>query len=139
MASVKRSDIERTERQSASLKRELRLPDLVLLQVLLIVGLPWIGYAAKLGGSHVVLWMAAIALFYFPLAGTVIYLSRRFPVIPQASVRCGAAQAALGQLQESRMVMLCTGWQGISVTYTRWATGCSIVSPSCCEATRGDS
>ena len=33
---------------------ELRLPDLVLLQVLLIVGLPWIGYAAKLGGSHVV-------------------------------------------------------------------------------------
>lgn len=80
MASVKRSEIERTERQSASLKRELRLPDLVLLQVLLIVGLPWIGYAAKLGGSHVVLWMAAIALFYFPLAGTVIYLSRRLPL-----------------------------------------------------------
>src|SRR5436305_3652137 len=72
--------IELTEQQSASLKRELRLPDLVLLQVLLIVGLPWIGYAAKLGGSHVVLWMAAIALFYFPLAGTVIYLSRRLPL-----------------------------------------------------------
>src|SRR5450759_189175 len=80
MASVKRTEIERTERQSASLKRELRLPDLVLLQVLLIMGLPWIGYAAKLGGSHVVLWMAAIALFYFPLAGTVIYLSRRLPL-----------------------------------------------------------
>src|ERR1022692_1473979 len=80
MAPLKRSEIERTEQQSASLKRELRLPELVLLQVLLIVGLPWIGYAAKLGGSHVVLWMAAIALFYFPLAGTVIYLSRRLPL-----------------------------------------------------------
>ena len=80
MASEKHSEIARTQEQSASLKRELRLPDLVLLQVLLIVGLPWIGYAAKLGGSHVVLWLAAIALFYFPLAGTVIYLSRRLPL-----------------------------------------------------------
>jgi len=78
--SYERSQIERTEQQSASLKRELRLPDLVLLQVLLIVGLPWIGYAAKAGGSHVVLWLAAIALFYLPLAGTVIYLSARLPL-----------------------------------------------------------
>jgi len=62
------------------LARELRLPDLVLLQVLLIVGLPWIGYAAKLGGSHVWLWAAAILFFYFPLAGTVILLSRRMPL-----------------------------------------------------------
>ena len=62
------------------LARELRLPDLVLLQVLLIVGLPWIGYAAMLGGSHVWLWAAAIAFFYFPLAGTVILLSRRMPL-----------------------------------------------------------
>src|ERR1035437_9977516 len=69
MASLKRSEIERTERQSASLKRELRLPDLVLLQVLLIVGLPWIGYAAKLGGSHVVLWMGGLARFFFPPGG----------------------------------------------------------------------
>ena len=80
MASPKRGEIERTEQHSAGLKRELRLPDLVLLQVLLIVGLPWIGYAAKLGGSHVVLWLAAIVLFYFPLAGTVIYLSRKLPL-----------------------------------------------------------
>src|ERR1035438_925554 len=76
----KDSEIARTEAQSASLKRELRLTDLVLLQVLLIVGLPWIGYAAKLGGAHVALWLAAIAFFYFPLAGTVIYPSRRLPL-----------------------------------------------------------
>jgi amino acid transporter len=78
--SAERDLIARAEAQSASLKRELRLTDLVLLQVLLIVGLPWIGYAAKLGGSHVVLWLSAIAFFYFPLAGTVIYLSRMLPL-----------------------------------------------------------
>jgi len=78
--SAERDQVARTEARSESLKRELRLPDLVLLQVLLIVGLPWIGYAAKLGGSHVMLWLAAIAFFYFPLAGTVIYLSRKLPL-----------------------------------------------------------
>lgn len=75
-----RDEIARTQARSASLKRELRLTDLVLLQVLLIVGLPWIGYAAKAGGAHVVLWLLAIPLFYLPLAGTVVYLSRRLPL-----------------------------------------------------------
>jgi len=74
------AEIARTAANSASLTRELRLTDLVLLQVLLIVGLPWIGYAAKAGGEHVVLWLLAIPLFYLPLAGTVIYLSRRMPL-----------------------------------------------------------
>src|SRR5262252_7098253 len=73
-------EIARAEAQSASLRRELRLSDLVLMQVLLIVGLPWVGYAAKIGGAHITLWLSAIALFYFPLAGTVIYLSRRLPL-----------------------------------------------------------
>jgi amino acid transporter len=73
-------DIARTKAQSDSLRRELRLTDLVFLQILLIVGLPWIGYAAKLGGAHFSLWLLAILLFYFPLAGTVIFLSRRLPL-----------------------------------------------------------
>ena len=73
-------EIARTKARSASLARELRLTDLVLLQVLLIVGLPWTGYAAKVGGAHVALWLLAIVLFYFPLAGTVIFLSRRLPL-----------------------------------------------------------
>ena len=68
------------EPQQHELARELRLADLVLLQVLLIVGLPWIGYAAKVGGSHVWLWLAAIVFFYFPIAGTVILLSRLIPL-----------------------------------------------------------
>jgi amino acid transporter len=75
-----REEIARTQARSASLTRELRLTDLVLLQVLLIVGLPWIGYAAKAGGAHVVLWLLAIPLFFLPLAGTVVYLSRRMPL-----------------------------------------------------------
>jgi glutamate:GABA antiporter len=72
--------IAKAQQQSAALRKELRLTDLVLLQVLLIVGLPWSGYAAKLGGSHVWLWLAAIVFFYIPLAGTVIFLSRRLPL-----------------------------------------------------------
>ena len=80
MQAAGKGEIARAESQSASLRRELRLGDLVLLQVLLIVGLPWIGYAAKAGGAHVVLWLAAVPLFYLPLAGTVIYLSRRMPI-----------------------------------------------------------
>ena len=77
---TEKEGIARTQQQSASLPKALRLGDLILLQVLLIVGLPWIGYAAKVGGTHVVLWLLAAALFYLPIAGTVIFLSRRLPL-----------------------------------------------------------
>src|SRR5580698_5437335 len=80
MAALDQREIARTRERSAGLSRELRLTDLVLLQVLLIVGLQWIGYAAKLGGAQAGLWFLAIALFYFPLAATVIFLSRRLPL-----------------------------------------------------------
>jgi len=62
------------------LKRELRLTDLVLLQVLLIVGLSWVGSAAKEGSTHVLLWLAGILFFYLPLGAVVILLSRAIPV-----------------------------------------------------------
>src|ERR1017187_9578172 len=77
MASRDQSEIARTQARSASLTRELRLTDLVFLQILLIVGLPWTGYAARLGGAHFAVWLLAILLFYFPLAATVTFLSRR--------------------------------------------------------------
>jgi len=57
---------ERLEQRSAVFKKELGLTDLALTQVLFIVGLPWIGVAAKQGSSHVVLWLLAMALFYAP-------------------------------------------------------------------------
>jgi amino acid transporter len=62
------------------LRRELGLTDLALTQVLFIVGLPWVGVAAKLGTAHVVFWLAAIVLFYIPSAAVVVYLSRIMPL-----------------------------------------------------------
>jgi amino acid transporter len=68
------------EAHSASLKKELGVRDLVLTQILFIVGLAWIGVAGKLGPSHVVLWVLAIVLFYLPSAAVVIYLNRLMPL-----------------------------------------------------------
>jgi len=61
------------------LKRELGLWDLVFTQILFIVGLGWVGTAAKLGSSHVTFWLLAVVLFYLPSAVVVIHLSRRMP------------------------------------------------------------
>src|SRR4029077_4199236 len=55
------------EAHSASLKKELGVPDLVLTQILFIVGLSWIGVAGKLGPPHVVLRLLPIVLCYLPL------------------------------------------------------------------------
>jgi glutamate:GABA antiporter len=66
--------------ESKALRKELTLPDLVLTQILYVVGLSWVGAAAKLGQSQIVFWLAAIALFYLPQAAVVIFLSRRFPL-----------------------------------------------------------
>ena len=71
---------ERVEQRSAVFKKELGLTDLALTQILFIVGLPWIGVAAKQGPSHVILWLLAIVLFYFPSAVVVIYLNRIMPL-----------------------------------------------------------
>jgi glutamate:GABA antiporter len=71
---------ERVEQRSAVFKKELGLTDLALTQILFIVGLPWIGVAAKQGPSHVVLWLLAILLFYIPSAVVVIYLNKIMPL-----------------------------------------------------------
>jgi amino acid transporter len=71
---------QRLEHRSDVFKKELGLTDLVLTQILFIVGLPWVGVAAKQGPSHVVLWVAAAILFYVPSALVVIYLNRAMPL-----------------------------------------------------------
>ena len=68
------------EARSASLKRELGLTDLVFTQILFIVGLPWVGVAAKQGPAHVIFWLVALVLFYVPSAAVVIYLNRLMPL-----------------------------------------------------------
>ena len=70
----------RVEARSSVFKKELGLTDLALTQVLFIVGLPWIGVAAKQGPSHVVLWLLAMLFFYLPSAVVVIYLNRIMPL-----------------------------------------------------------
>jgi glutamate:GABA antiporter len=70
----------RVEEQSAHLRQELGLTDLVLTQILYVVGLSWVGAAAKLGTSQIPFWLAAMALFYLPQAAVVVHLSRRFPL-----------------------------------------------------------
>ena len=74
------SESVRVEEQSAHLRKELGLADLVLTQILYVVGLSWVGAAAKLGQSQIPFWLAAMALFYVPQAAVVVYLSRRHPL-----------------------------------------------------------
>lgn len=68
------------EQHSADLRKELGLGDLVLTQILYVVGLSWVGTAAKLGQSQIPFWLGAMALFYLPQAAVVVHLSRRFPL-----------------------------------------------------------
>src|SRR5205809_6263099 len=70
----------RVEEQSVALKKPLGLGDLVLTQIVFVVGSGWVGTAAKLGTSHLFFWLLAILLFYIPQAAVVIYLSNRMPL-----------------------------------------------------------
>jgi amino acid transporter len=62
------------------LKRQLGLRDLVLAQVLCVVGSAWVGVAAGLGRGQALTWIAAMLLFYFPMAAVVIALNRVMPL-----------------------------------------------------------
>lgn len=75
-----RREEERLEARSDVFKKELGLADLALTQILFIVGLPWIGVAAKQGPSHVVLWLLAMLFFYIPSAVVITYLNRIMPL-----------------------------------------------------------
>src|SRR4029434_7025183 len=68
------------EQHSAVFKKELGLFDLVLTQVVFVVGTIWVGWAAKLGSDQNVFWLLAILLFYLPLAAAVIFLNRLMPL-----------------------------------------------------------
>jgi amino acid transporter len=65
-----------TQTRQREFRKELGLRDLVMGQILNIVGLYWVGTAARLGPSHVAFWLLAIVLFYLPSAAVVIYLNR---------------------------------------------------------------
>jgi len=81
VASTALADIEReVEARSAVFKKELGLFDLVLTQIVFVVGTIWVGWAAKLGNEQSVFWLLAIVTFYLPLAAAVIFLNRLMPL-----------------------------------------------------------
>src|SRR5919204_4063034 len=75
-----RREEERVEERSAVFRKELGLTDLVLTQIVFVVGTIWVGTAAKLGGEQLFFWLLAIVTFYLPLAAVVIYLNRLAPL-----------------------------------------------------------
>lgn len=62
-----------------TLKRVLTLRDLVLFNLVAVIGLRWLATSAKAGPAALVLWALAALLFFIPQGLTVVELSRRFP------------------------------------------------------------
>src|SRR5437660_10080145 len=96
------------------LERQMGLRDLVLAQVLCVVGSSWVGVAAVLGGAQALTWVAAMLLFYFPMAAVVIVLNRIMPLEGGLYVWADRAFGGLGGFL--------TAWNlwvyGIAVTAT---------------------
>ena len=61
------------------MRRALGLSDLVLWNIVTVVGLRWVAVAAHTGPGAVALWISAGLLFFIPSALVVAGLSRRFP------------------------------------------------------------
>jgi glutamate:GABA antiporter len=61
------------------LKRGLNLRDLVLLNLVAVLGLRHLGTSAKFGTSSLVFWMIAAIFFFIPQGLAVVELSARYP------------------------------------------------------------
>ncbi len=68
------------QERSRELRKDLSLRDLVFAQILFIVGLQWVGVAAKQGPAHVIFWLIAVAFFYLPSAGVAVWLNKVMPL-----------------------------------------------------------
>jgi amino acid transporter len=64
---------------TTQLRRVLTVRDLVLFNLVAIIGLRHLATSGKAGPSALVLWLLAAALFFVPQGLTVAELSRRFP------------------------------------------------------------
>ena len=65
--------------EKSKLKKGMGLFDLVLFNIVAIVGLRWTAVAAGIGPSSISMWIAAMILFFIPSALVVVELSSRFP------------------------------------------------------------
>jgi glutamate:GABA antiporter len=62
-----------------TLRRELRLRDLVFFNICAVISIRWVAAAAHAGPGSITLWVIAALLFFLPSAITIANLSRRFP------------------------------------------------------------
>jgi len=62
------------------LHHPLRTGDLVLAQILCVVGSSWVGVAGSLGRAQSLTWVAAMLIFYVPMAASVVCLNRVMPL-----------------------------------------------------------
>ncbi len=62
-----------------SLRRVLRVKDLVFFYVTAVLGMRWVATAAAAGPSALIIWVLAALCLFVPLAFTVIELSSRYP------------------------------------------------------------
>jgi amino acid transporter len=74
------SETEIQPQAQQALRRQLGLGDLVLAQVLCVVGSSWVGVAAGLGRAQMLFWLGAMLAFYLPMAASVIGLNREMPL-----------------------------------------------------------
>ena len=68
-----------TQSSSPNLERRLNLRDLVLFNLVAVLGISWVATAAKAGPSSLTLWVLAAILFFVPQGLAVIQLSASFP------------------------------------------------------------
>ncbi|MFZ0932938.1 MAG: amino acid permease, partial [Bryobacteraceae bacterium] len=66
-------------KSSEHLRRAVRLPDLVLLNITAVVGVRWLAVAARTGPGSITLWVSGGLLFFIPSALVVAGLSKRYP------------------------------------------------------------
>ena len=68
-----------TRETAPQLERVLTLRDLVLFNLVAVVGITWVATAAKAGPSSLTLWLLAALLFFIPQGLAVIQLSSSYP------------------------------------------------------------
>jgi amino acid transporter len=71
--------IAQENKQAAQLPRALKLRDLVLFNLVAVLGLRHLATAAKYGPSSLIIWLIAAIFFFVPQGLAVIELSSRFP------------------------------------------------------------
>ncbi|HSV62130.1 MAG TPA: APC family permease, partial [Chthoniobacterales bacterium] len=69
----------KTENSSSLLERGLGLRDLVLFNLVAILGISWVATAAKAGPGSITLWILAALLFFIPQGLAVIQLAADMP------------------------------------------------------------